>query len=89
MTLTLQPVLVATGEEGDGFLVFADGWLVAVLVRLAENHEENAGAWFLEKGFGALDGPEPPVFETLEIAQSWVAAQLRGRTPMSGRQSLT
>lgn len=76
MTLTLQPVLVASGEEGDGCLVYADGWLVAVLVRLSDNHEEQAGAWFLEKGFGALDGPDPPVFETLETAQTWVLERL-------------
>lgn len=81
MTLTLQPVLVATGEEGDGCLVFVDGWLVAVLVRLSDNHGDDAGAWFLEKGFGMLDGPETPVFESIEGAQSWVLERLASRPP--------
>lgn len=86
MALTLQPVLVASGEEGDGCLVYLDGWLVAVLVRLSDNHAELAGAWFLEKGFGVLDGPEPPVFQTLEIAQAWVVERLAARRPPGKRK---
>jgi hypothetical protein len=76
MSLTLQPILVATGEEGEGCLVFRDGWLVAVLVRLSEMHEERSGCWFLEKGFGALDVPGPPAFENLDTAQDWIVERL-------------
>jgi hypothetical protein len=74
--LTLQPVLVASGEEGDGVLVFRDRHLVAILVRLSSLHEEQAGFWFLEKGFGVLDGPQHPIFDDLHAAQVWIKARL-------------
>jgi hypothetical protein len=74
--LTLQPVLVASGEEGEGMLVYCDRHLVAILVRLSPLHGDQAGCWFLEKGFGALDGPQHPTFANLEDAQDWVKARL-------------
>jgi hypothetical protein len=79
MALTIQPVLVATDEEGEGCLVFVDGWLVAVLVRLSDVHEDAAGRWFMEKGFGDLDGTESPVFSNLDLAQEWISASLVNR----------
>lgn len=92
MALTIQPVLVATDEEGEGCLVFADGWLVAVLVRLSDVHEAAAGCWFLEKGFGEIDGTESPVFSNLDLAQEWISASLVNRArpvlpPPVGRQT--
>jgi hypothetical protein len=81
MNLTLEPILVAAGEEGEGRLVFRDGWLVAVLVRLSAQHDEQEGFWYLEKGFGALDGPELPSFETLEEAIVWIADHFQGAPP--------
>ncbi|HSV02800.1 MAG TPA: hypothetical protein VLI41_06300 [Phenylobacterium sp.] len=78
MSLTLQPILVATGEEGEGCLVFHDRWLVAVLVRLSDLHEDRSGCWFLEKGFGGLDGPESPTFDNLDAAQDWIVEHLAG-----------
>jgi hypothetical protein len=78
MALTIQPVLVATGEEGEGCLIFADGWLVAVLVRLSDLHGDDSGSWFLEKGFGSLDGPNPRSFENLDAAQDWISRRLAG-----------
>jgi hypothetical protein len=74
--LTLQPVMVATGEEGEGCLVFADSWLIAILVRLSDLHDDRSGCWFLEKGFGMLDVPGPPSFENLDAAQDWIREQL-------------
>ena len=44
MTVTLQPIRVAS-EEGEGLLVMSGGALVAVLVRLSELHEDQAGMW--------------------------------------------
>ena len=76
MDLILQPVLVATGEEGEGCLVFRDDYLVAILVRLSPLHGDQAGWWFLEKGFGALDGPQHPSFADLDQAQTWIKARL-------------
>ena len=81
MDLILQPVLVDTGEEGAGCLVFANGWLVAVLVRLSDTHEDEAGFWFLEKGFGKLDTPDPPLFSDLPTAEQWVKEHLMIRRP--------
>ncbi len=41
MSLRLQPVQVSTGSpDGESQLVFHEGFLVAVLVRLSEIHDE-------------------------------------------------
>lgn len=78
MNLTLEPILVANGEDCEGRLVFRDGWLVAVLVRLSAQHDEQEGFWYLEKGFGALDGPDLPSFEHLDEAIAWIADHFKG-----------
>ena len=78
MSLALQPVRVATGEEADGFLVFSNGWLVAVLTRLSEMHEDIAGHWFLEVWFGRLYGRHP-TFADLDVAKAWISSQLKQR----------
>ena len=73
MTLALQPVRVETGtEDEEGCLVFADSRLVAVLVRLSNQHEGVAGHWYYEQGFGPFDGPAHPTFATIEEAQDWI-----------------
>jgi hypothetical protein len=83
MPLMLQPVRIETGgPDEDGYLVFADGRLVAVLVRLSEQHEDAAGLWYYEHGFGPYDGPAHPVFPTLEAAQDWIE-QRHGRARRS------
>ena len=77
MSLQLQPVQVETGSnDTEGHLVFDDGFLVAVLVRLSDDHAANAGQWFLEAGFGRVDDPSPPTFADLDEAQGWIAHQL-------------
>ncbi len=84
MTLTLQPVRVNTGsKDEDGLLVFANGRLVAVLVRLSDEHGERTGQWFFEHGFGRLDGATHPIFANVEAAQDWIAGRLRetGQSP--------
>ena len=71
MNLRLQPVQVATGSsDTESHLVFSDGFLVAVLVRLSDEHGDAAGAWFLEAGFGRVDHPNPPTFADLDEAQN-------------------
>jgi hypothetical protein len=78
VTLDLQPVRVQTGpDDEEGRLVFADGRLVAVLVRLAEHHEGLSGKWFYEHGFGPFDGPAHPVFDNLEAALDWIEQRHR------------
>jgi len=71
-------VPVNTGShDDDGRLVLADGRLVAVLVRLADQaHAEQSGAWFLEAGFGPCAGAQFAVFDSLDVAQDWVRRKL-------------
>ena len=77
MILNLQPVQVATqSDDAESQLVFADGFLVAVLVRLSEQHEADAGKWFLEVGFGPVDRICPPIFPDLAAARLWILRQL-------------
>lgn len=77
MSLRLQPVQVATGsDDQESQLVFHEGFLVAVLVRLSDEHGDKAGKWFLEAGFGQVDDPDPPQFADLAEAQGWITARL-------------
>ena len=78
MNLRLQPVQVATGsDDQESQLVFHEGFLVAVLVHLSDQHETDAGKWFLEAGFGRVDDLNAPLFEDLDAAQAWVTDKLR------------
>jgi hypothetical protein len=81
MSLTLQPVRVANGPDEEGLLVFtAEGRLVAVLTRLSEQHQDLAGHWYLEAGFGRLDvGPQHATFADLDTAQNWITERLATR----------
>ncbi|MBB2965105.1 hypothetical protein [Methylobacterium sp. R2-1] len=77
MNLRLQPVQVATGsDDGESRLVFHESFLVAVLVRLSDEHGPEAGKWFLEAGFGRVDDPNAPIFADLDEAQGWILGQL-------------
>jgi hypothetical protein len=77
MSLHLQPVQVGTGShDAESQLVFSDGFLVAVLVHLSDEHGPDAGKWFMEAGFGSVDHPNPPTFENLNEAQVWIEHRL-------------
>lgn len=78
MKLSWQPISIDTGSpDEDGLLVLAEGRLVAVLVRLSDDHEGTyEGAWFLEVGFGKVDGNAHPVFATLDDAEAWIESRL-------------
>ncbi|TNC06528.1 hypothetical protein FF100_34330 [Methylobacterium terricola] len=79
MSLQLQPVRVKTGShDTEGQLVFTDGLLVAVLVRLSEDHEGKAGMWFLEAGFDGAEERTHPTFADLDAAQEWIQRRLDG-----------
>jgi hypothetical protein len=81
MSLRLQPVQVATGsDDQESQLVFHEGFLVAVLVRLSDMHETDAGNWYLEAGFGRVADLNPPLFTDLVQAQIWIADRLGGST---------
>jgi hypothetical protein len=74
MRLGFQPVTVETiAPDEEGCLVFASNRLIAVLVRLSDAHGRIMGCWYLEQGFGKLDGPVHPIFTDLDEAQNWVA----------------
>ena len=85
----LQSVRVATGTDEEGMLVFLDGRLVAVLVRLSEAHEGLAGDWFLETGYGPLSGPDHSTFADLQAGLDWIDQRLaeaaRRRSGWHGR----
>jgi hypothetical protein len=74
MSLTLQSVRVNTGFEEEGVLVFDSRQrLVAVLVHLSHRNEVAPGEWFLEAGFGPLNGVSHPAFADLDAAQDWIS----------------
>ncbi|MCJ2101233.1 hypothetical protein [Methylobacterium sp. E-046] len=78
LVLQLQPIAVDTNSpDREGMLVIANGLLVAVLVRLAEPEHHNVGSWFLEVGFGRLQGQRVPTFPTLEDASRWLRRRLK------------
>jgi hypothetical protein len=77
MKVRTTPVRVATGHDEEGYLVFADDRLLAVLVRLSNQHEDVAGQWFLEAGFGKLDRRDHPIFADLDPGLEWIASRLR------------
>ena len=85
MTFTLQPMRVATGFDEEGMMVLDEEQrLVAVLVRLSDENEVAPGQWYLEAGFGRLDGGSHPTFSNLDEAQAWIR-QRRGGPAAKGR----
>lgn len=80
MTLTLQPVRVANGVDEEGMLVFDEEHrLLAVLTHLSDGNEVAPGQWFLEAGFGRLDGVTHPIFADLDAAEVWIGQRLAHR----------
>jgi hypothetical protein len=67
-----EPVRVRTGSpDEEGLLVLRDERLVAVLVRLSEQHAEDAGKWVVEAGFAFPDTARDQVFTELDDAEAW------------------
>jgi hypothetical protein len=80
MSFTLEPVRVANGFDEDGMLIFnGHRRLVAVLTHLSEDNEVAPGQWYLEAGFGRLDGGSNPTFSNLDMVQEWIAQRLAYR----------
>jgi hypothetical protein len=76
----LRPVRIDTASrDEEGLLVFVADRLVAVLVKLSEQHGSEAGQWFLEHGFGHLDDPKRPTFIELDAAKHWIEERLASR----------
>jgi hypothetical protein len=79
--IALQPVEVETASpDAEGLLAFADGRLVAVLVRLsAELHEAVGleGHWSVEAGFGPCILRTPAVvLPSTEAVCDWVKGRV-------------
>ena len=62
-------------------LVLVDGWLVAVLVRLSDQHDSHSGHWFLESGYGRLADVAHTTFDDLAAATAWFTSHLADRSP--------
>lgn len=80
--LILHSIHIDTAsDDQQGELVFADGKLVAVLVRLgSEAHGDDRGCWFAEAGFGPCDPPAKHVFVTRDEATGWIRERIAKRT---------
>jgi hypothetical protein len=75
MGFALQPVKIANGSDENGLLLFYKKKLVGVLVQLSDDNEVAPGHWFLEAGFGALQGVHE-TFPDLEAAEEWITEQI-------------
>jgi hypothetical protein len=80
MSFTLQPIRVATGFDEEGMMVLDEKQrLVAVLVRLSDGNDVAPGQWYLEAGFGRIDGVNHPTFSNLDMAKEWIVQRLDRR----------
>jgi len=79
--LFFQPVRVATNTRPeDGFLVFADHCLVAVITPLQTSVSgELRSHWFLKAGFGPCAVHTHPAFEGLDKAELWMRERVAGQ----------
>jgi hypothetical protein len=57
-------------------MVLNEQRLVAVLVRLSDKNEVAPGQWYLEAGFGRLDGGSHPTFSNLDMVMDWISQRL-------------
>lgn len=72
MSYEFKPVRVRTGSpDEEGRLVQRDDKLIAVLVRLSEQHAGDAGKWVVEAGFAFPDTARDQLFESLRDAEAW------------------
>jgi hypothetical protein len=53
---------------------------VAVLVRLSDDNEVAPGQWYLEAGFGRIDGGSHPTFSNLDLAHDWIGERVAHRS---------
>ncbi len=72
---------MATGFDEEGMMLLDEEQrLLAVLVRLSDENEVAPGQWYLEAGFGRIDGTCHPTFSNLNKAQDWISQRrVKGR----------
>jgi hypothetical protein len=75
--LNRRPVRIDVDRDRSeqGYLLFADGFLVAVISHLEEAVPgEMQDSWHVEAGFGPCKSTLPaPIFESQEEAEDWVS----------------
>ena len=82
--IEFQPVRMAMDSDEEGRLVFVNGRLAAVAVRLSDDHGELTGQWFVEAAFGPYQRPVYPTFQEIGLLEGWVTeyrSQARGMDP--------
>lgn len=72
---------MATGFDEEGMMLLDEEQrLLAVLVQLSDENEVAPGQWYLEAGFGRIDGTWHPTFSNLNKAQDWISQRrIKGR----------
>ena len=76
--ITCEPVRVAVGKTSEeGFLILANGVLMAVISYVVAVDDRLDGKWFVEAGFGVCTEVVPPIFNSPDEAQAWVLRSLR------------
>lgn len=65
---------IRTGSaDNEALLLFDDGELVAILVKLAdESHGDARGRWAIEAVFGLSPGRHPEAFDSARDAARWI-----------------
>ncbi|MBV9824119.1 MAG: hypothetical protein JO001_00325 [Alphaproteobacteria bacterium] len=76
MTCTRQYTQVrAGGADTEGCLLFHNGALVAVMVKLSDDHGgELSGKWYLEQAFGSQEYIDHPIFNDLDAAEKYLCS---------------
>lgn len=74
--VTFQPVKVAVSGQTEGRLVFIDGKLAVVLVKLDVNQNELEGHWYAEAAFNGLERMSEHTFQDLRAVAAWIDAHL-------------
>jgi hypothetical protein len=87
--ITLQYVQIDTrSPDTEGLLAFADGRLVAVLMRLSEDLHAGSsfsGSWCVEIGFGPCTiGFVPVILHDVDAVSRWVAEQMAEDKDVAG-----
>ena len=81
--LDRHPLRIAVdGNKSEpGFLILADGILVAVISHLQETVDgELQNNWYIEAGFGPCEGIIPhPFFKSQDDAERWILARVAQR----------
>ena len=77
MTIIFQPMRIATGFDEEGMLVLDERErLLAVLTHLSDENEVSPGQWYLEAGFGRLNGIKHPTFTDLDAVHERVGQRV-------------